>query len=412
MNLKTGRTPGDGSVPFSLLRKRTALPLILITITLLLIHAFGRSHTPRYVAPERFPRKIWQSWKVEPLRFEDRDSVRARSWTQKNPGHRYEVLTDDNAMNYVEDNFGPSALNRPDIVSVYQSLTAKIIQADLLRYLVLYVDGGVYADIDVEALQSIDNFIPKRHAEHDVDMVIGIETDEPDFRDHPILGSKAQSFCQWTFASKPRHPIMMKLIDNILAWLDELTHKQERSLSELEFNFDDVLSGTGPSAFTQAILAGMTEMSGRAVTWDDFHDIQESKLVAGVLVLPAEAFASESGHSRSGSGGGRLALVRHHYHASMWPSQHHRYRHPLYQEVERCNWNRECVELWDANTAFFEALPEEQQLKMIELKDSHSKPPTSAPDTKDNVPAAPHAQHEEKHKGLLDKLKALGSDDG
>lgn len=37
--------------------------------------------------------------------------------------------------------------------------------------------------------------------------------------------------------------------------------------------------------------------------------------------------------------------------------------------MEKCNWDPECVALWDANTAFFENLPEEDQLKMIAIKD-------------------------------------------
>lgn len=96
-----------------------------------------------------FPKKIWQSWKVDPLNFDLRDSDTAKTWTVKNPGHRYEVLTDNNDLYYVETHFGPEGYNRPDIVETYRSLTAKIIKADLLRYLVMYGEGGVYADIDV-----------------------------------------------------------------------------------------------------------------------------------------------------------------------------------------------------------------------------------------------------------------------
>lgn len=291
----------------------------------------------------------------------------------RNPRFRYEVLTDDNTMDYVEQHFGPSGYNRPDIVSTYRSLNARIIQADLLRYLVMYVEGGVYTDIDVEAIKGIDQFIPKRYSERDVNMVIGVETDEPQFKDHPILGSKAQSFCQWTFMCKPRLPVMMRLIDNILIWLHELSQKQGRPISEIELDFDEVLSGTGPSAFTEAILAEMSYTVGEPVTWEDFHDLEESKMVGGVLVLPSEAFAAGTGHSQSGNHGGRAALVKHHFHASSWPSQHPRYRHPIYGEVERCNWDMECVKLWDANTAFFAALPEEEQLKMIAIKDLDAK---------------------------------------
>lgn len=346
-----------------------ALLAIGCTAFYLLSHAFGGSRYPAFVPMEKFPKKIWQSWKVEPLRFEERDIERARTWTVKNPRHRYEVLTDDNAMNYVEEHFGPSGYNRPDIVSTYKSLNARIIQADLLRYLVMYVEGGVYTDIDVEAIRPIDTFIPKRYDERDVNMVIGVETDEPEFKDHHILGSKAQSFCQWTFMCKPRLPVMMRLIDNILLWLHDIAQEQNKPISDIELDFDKVLSGTGPSAFTAAILAEMSESLGEPVTWEVFHDLEESKLVGGVLVLPSEAMAAGTGHSQSGNHGGRAALVKHHFHASSWPSQHPRYRHPIYGEVERCNWDMECVKLWDANTAFFKMLPKEEQLKMIAIKD-------------------------------------------
>lgn len=96
-------------------------------------------------------------------------------------------------------------------------------------------------------------------------------------------------------------------------------------------------------------------------------------------------------------------MVRHWYHASMWPWQHHRYRHPLYEEVERCNWNRECVELWDANTAFFDTLPEEQQLQLIQLKDANNRN-VEADEAKDSALDASSVQDEVKHNGLWEKL--------
>lgn len=147
--------------------------------------------------------------------------------------------------------------------------------------------------------------------------------------DHPFLGSKAQSFCQWTFMCKPRLPVMMRLINNILLWLNNLSQKQGVPISELQLDFDEVLSGTGPSAFTTAILAEMSVTEGEEVTWEPFHDLEESRAVGGVLVLPSEAFAAGTAHSDSGNHGGRAALVMHHFHASSWPTQHPRYKHPV-----------------------------------------------------------------------------------
>ena len=158
---------------------------------------------------------------------------------------------------------------------------------------------------------------------------------------------------------------MLRLIDNILGWLNDVAQRQNVPISDIVLDFDEVISGTGPSAFTNAVLAEMSVRHGQTVNWDHFHNMAESKLVGGVLVLTVEAFAAGQGHSDSGNHNARTALVKHHYHASGWPTNHPRYNHPVYGEVEKCNWDVECVKLWDANKAAFEALPPEEQAKQI-----------------------------------------------
>ena len=321
-------------------------------------------------ASGKFPRKIWQTWKVDPLGFDQRDLDVARTWTHKNPSYRYEVLTDQNDLYYVETHFGPHGLNRPDIIFMYKSITAKIVKADFLRYLVMYVEGGVYTDIDVEALRPIERFIPGRYNERDVDMVIGVEIDQPDFKNHSILGQKSQSFCQWTFMCKPRLPVMLRLIEHIMTWLSEVAQKQGKTIPEISLDFDEIITGTGPSAFTRAVLKEMSRKVGYQVEWDMFHALTESKLVGGTLVLTVEAFAAGQGHSDSGNHNAKQALVKHHYHASSWPSAHPRYKHPVYGEVEKCNWDPECVRLWDENKAAFEGLSQQDQQKRIAVKEA------------------------------------------
>jgi mannosyltransferase OCH1-like enzyme len=318
-----------------------------------------------------FPQKIWQTWKLDPLNFEDRDLVTSRTWVAKNPNMRYEVLTDANEMAFVEEHFGPNGLNRPDIVKFYRSINLHIIKADLLRYMIMYAQGGVYADIDVEALRPVHRFIPERYDDKDIDMIVGVEIDQPDFSDHPILGKKSKSFCQWTIISKPHQPVMLKLIENIMAWLKNVAKEQKVPLGEVQLDFDQVISGTGPSAFTKALLEQMNQRrsGGPKVTWDLFHNMDESKIVGRVLVLDVEAFCAGQGHSDSGNHDSRGALVKHHYHASNWPSKHPRYSHPVYGQVEDCNWNAECVRLWDENVAEYNKLTEEEKkTKLDEAK--------------------------------------------
>ncbi|KAI9649270.1 hypothetical protein NHQ30_001840 [Ciborinia camelliae] len=361
-----------------------ALPIYVVLILLVLIisnldnlKTSTVSHAKRStqkvlkesaITTTEFPRKIWQTWKVDPLGFAKRDLLSARTWTRLNPGHRYEVLTDSNDMYYVETHFGPNELDRPDIVDMYRSLKVQIIKADLLRYLIMYVEGGVYTDIDVEALKPVDSWIPDRYAAGDVDMVVSVEIDEPDFKDHPILGQKSQSFCQWTFMCKPRLPVMLALVDNILLWLHDVAAKQNVPISEIKLDFDEVISGTGPSAFTGAILKEMSTKTGNPVDWKAFHAMRESKLVGGFLVLTVEAFAAGQGHSDSGNHDARGALVKHHYHASAWPLLHPRFNHPIYGEVEKCNWEPECVKIWDDNMAAFDSLSPEEKEQQIAIK--------------------------------------------
>jgi hypothetical protein len=82
-------------------------------------------------------------------------------------------------------------------------------------------------------------------------------------------------------------------------------------------------------------------------------------------VLDVEAFAAGQGHSDSGNHNARGALVKHHYHASNWPSRHPRFRHPVYGEVERCNWDIACVQKWDRDVENFKNLPLEEQQERI-----------------------------------------------
>ena len=344
----------------------------------------------------RFPRKIWQTWKRDPYSFDQRDFDTAKTWTAKNPDYRYEVLTDNNDLGYVEDKFGPDGFDRADIVDMYRTVNATIIKADLLRYLIIYAEGGVYADIDVEDLRPVHRFVPERYDERDVDMVIGVEIDQPQFQDHPILGKKSQSFCQWTFMAKPRLPVMLKLVENIMRWLNDIAEGQNVPVSDIVLNFDQVISGTGPSAFTLAILEYMNEQqqqkqhkeSSHAITWDDFHDLDESKVVSRILVQNVEVFAAGQGHSDSGNHDSRGALVKHHYHASNWPSRHARFAHPVFGEVERCNWNPDCVRRWDEDIAAFGLLSPEEQQKRIEEAHRAEEFPMAVPETPEEAPPA------------------------
>ena len=367
INVYLANAPALG-FPKQMQRALPACIALILIVSFLYSSSLSEVSTAVFAPRNRlFPRKVWQTWKVDPLDFEQRDLDTARTWPAKNPSYRYEVLTDQNDLAWVETHFGPDGYNRLDIVYIYRELTARIIKADLLRYLVMYVEGGVYTDIDVEAIRPVSKFIPDRFDEHDVDMVVGVEIDQPDFREHPILGQKCESFCQWTFMCKPKLPVMLHLVENIMLWLKGISAEQGVPISEIKLNFDQVIAGTGPSAFTRAILDDMSVREGKKITWDQFHDLSESKLLGRVLVLNVEAFAAGQGHSDSGNHDTKHALVRHHYHASKWPDKHPRFSHPIFGMVEECNWKPDCVRKWDEDTANYAKLTPEEQANQLAI---------------------------------------------
>ncbi|BFZ54729.1 hypothetical protein PYCC9005_001766 [Savitreella phatthalungensis] len=312
---------------------------------------FGKT-SQRNVEPHKtptFPKKIWQTWKVDALNLEEREFERIGSWLAKNPTYQYELLTDTNAEEYVKFHFGPGGLDKPYILNTFLDMTDHILRADLLRYMVMYVEGGVYTDIDTVALRPVSQWIPRHYDQRDISMVIGVEVDEPDWAEYHKDFAQTTGFCQWTFMCKPGHPVMLRLLEHAISQVHRLSQLQKCRVSEIKPSFREVLNITGPAAFTNAILGymnrdigGTDERTGKKkgkITWDEFHAITESVVVEDILVLTVEAFAASSPHSDSGSINSNHALVQHLYGASNWPEGHPR----ADRELEDCNYDEKCI---------------------------------------------------------------------
>ncbi len=64
-----------------------------------------------------------------------------------------------------------------------------------------------------------------------------------------------------------------------MKWLKGVAREQGVSIGDVQLDFDQVISGTGPSAFTKAIIEEMNKgHKGPRITWYTFHDMDESKV--------------------------------------------------------------------------------------------------------------------------------------
>ena len=258
--------------------------------------------------PNKIPERIW--YKIGPKGLGEDSKQMIDDCLQKNPTHRSEILTDDLADSYVKENFA----FRPEIVETYLALTIPILKADLLRYLLLYLEGGIWNDLDVSCEDTpIKNWIPK-DLEDEVNIVVGWEFDIG-------WGEKiVRQFATWTIMARPRSPHMLMVVDDILDAIHRFAKEHNVAISDLTTAIlPDVVDFTGPRRFTRAVFRSLESTLQESIDMKDISNILEPVLVGDALILPGYSFARSVNTYHTNDTG--PALVTHHY-AGSWKNPH------------------------------------------------------------------------------------------
>lgn len=96
----------------------------------------------------RIPRIIHQTWRdadTIPLSWQQASN----SCRQHHPDYQYRFWTDQAARRLIESEF-------PCLLATYDSYPYDIQRADIIRLVILYVYGGIYLDLDIICLRSLD----------------------------------------------------------------------------------------------------------------------------------------------------------------------------------------------------------------------------------------------------------------
>lgn len=198
--------------------------ILSLAIVALLYHVWGLSDRIRLLyssAPAKIPGILW--YKLGPSGL----SNQSHDWTdtciEKNPTYRPEFMTDTSADDYVMRTF---AL-RPEIPETYLALTIPILKADMLRYLLLFDQGGIWMDLDVSCEDTpIDDWIPE-HYRHNASLVVGWEFDVG--WEEPFV----RQFATWTIMSRPRSTHMSMVVDDIIEGLRSVSLKHSVPIANL-----------------------------------------------------------------------------------------------------------------------------------------------------------------------------------
>ena len=250
----------------------------------------------------------------------DEDKKHVKSWSDLNPEFTHEVYTAEMRESYVKEHFNVS---HPHIVELYFEVQDYIVRLDLIRYLFLWLEGGVYNDLDVSCEKPIRTWLPSQY--HDsASLVLGVQIDNmfgPDGRTFNG-GTFLFELVNWTIMAKPNHPFMWFIIQRQLENLKNMAASRGQHISKLTYSTQDVLSVAGPAALTKAFLDWASNVTDSTVTGQNFTKMTEPRLIEDVVILPIQAFGA--GHqvewAKMEPANGKELV--HHYFAGSWRTDH------------------------------------------------------------------------------------------
>jgi mannosyltransferase OCH1-like enzyme len=191
---------------------------------------------------KKYPKNIFQVWyqgcdKIEREEFK----INMQNWKEMNPDWNY---------NCVDDKFMDNACLQfsKECQILYNKTKIMHIKIDLARYVLLYIYGGMYVDIDAYILRPLNysnrvNEIIKKY-EIEKTHVIGLSQLKLDALESLFLSQKMISYNNAIMFSSPRNPALKRFIEFIL-------RKIRSNIDSKLDNYFVVQKSTGPMIFNQ-----------------------------------------------------------------------------------------------------------------------------------------------------------------
>ena len=200
------------------------------------------------------PKIIHQTWKNEsiPAKWQ----ALARSWREHHPAWDYRLWTDESTRAFMAEHYA-------DFIPIYDAYPYNIERADVMRYFILNHFGGVYADLDIECLQPIDDLIAPHRG------ILARQSAK-----HAEMHDESMLVCNSFMASEPNHPYWQVV-------REQLEATDPRLSEELK-----VVHRTGPN---------MLQRAWEKYTGDDLHILASHITNPLIIGSPAHAYYHKTG---------------------------------------------------------------------------------------------------------------------
>lgn len=288
------------------------------------------------------------------------DEMSSNTWESMHPQYEHVVWSDASARAFV-------ARCIPEALGVYDAAPGGILRSDMLRYLVLFVFGGIWGDADTHPLRRYGSWLDGVEGSPElknVTLIAAVEEDDGDWERKRFV--RRVQIVQWAMAAAPRHPavrfVVQQMLRDVVALVQQVYPPQEsnatnssssrrrpvgrkglwhgpwgagKSKDEEEGVFHlgpigpfklpppgaqlnrsitkkDILQTTGPGAWTDGISWGLKERGGKV---EDLVKMEKGKVFGDMVILPITAFSPGVGQGKPDHDG--EARVKHWF-AGTW----------------------------------------------------------------------------------------------
>ncbi|MFN2181306.1 MAG: glycosyltransferase, partial [Candidatus Promineifilaceae bacterium] len=148
------------------------------------------------------PHVIHHSWKDDniPEQFQ----AWYESWRSLHPDWEFRLWTDEDCRALVAGHYAW-------FLPIYDDYSEPIKRADAARYFILHRHGGLYVDLDYEALRPLDDLLQGKE--------LVLTTEPPShLQRHPVKRFLRRMVCNALMASRPGHPFWEHVFELLVAW--------------------------------------------------------------------------------------------------------------------------------------------------------------------------------------------------
>lgn len=179
----------------------------------------------------KIPRNLIQTYKNNTIHSFIQENI--EKMLETNNDYNYYLITDEIGVDLIKQHFNDSTLN------AFNRLNLGAAKGDFLRYIAIYIYGGIYLDLDSNINTHLSAFI------------------DPEL-EHLFFMDIECNLQQWCFAACPNNQIILKIIQEMV--------------NRINNNEQNIFLATGPTLFTDVV----------------YNLIKKSQYYNTTLVLPRQ----------------------------------------------------------------------------------------------------------------------------